>query len=153
MSDQTQPPHAGGRPSKYDPAFCEQIIAWGAAGKSKTWMAAKLGVTRECIYEWDRTIPEFSYALKRAKALEQLWWEDAGQDGMGADKFNGQVWGRSMAARFPEDWRETSRQERTGPDGGPQQLNVTGDAVAVFTRRIARLAAAGSTERPSEGSE
>lgn len=76
-------------------------------------MAATIGVSRECIYEWGRTIPEFSDALDRAKALEQLWWEDAGQTGMGADKFNGQVWGRSMAARFPDDWRETTKSENT----------------------------------------
>ena len=35
-----------------------------------------------------------------------MWWEDAGQDGMVGEKFNGQVWGRSMAARFPDEWRE-----------------------------------------------
>lgn len=103
-----------GRPSLYKPEYCEQVIEWGADGKSKTWMAAKLGVSRECIYEWERVHPDFSYALKRAKALEQMWWEDSGQDGMGADKFNGQVWGRSMAARFPEDWREKQEVDLNG---------------------------------------
>ena len=55
---------------------------------------------------WEKTHPDFSVALERAKTLEQMWWEDAGQDGMIGDKFNGAVWGRSMAARFPDDWRE-----------------------------------------------
>lgn len=103
-----------GRPSEYDPSYCEKVIEWGAAGKSKTWMAAKIGICRDTIYQWERNHPEFSDALKRAKALEQMWWEDSGQDGMTGDKFNGQVWGRSMAARFPDDWREKSELDLNG---------------------------------------
>ena len=132
----------GGRPSTYKDEYCDAVIEWGAEGKSRTWMAAKIGVHRDTIYAWEKAHPRFSDALKRAKALEQMWWEDAGQDGMGAYKFNGQVWGRSMAARFPEDWREVSRQERTGPDGGPQEHVVTTDATDTFKGRIARLATA-----------
>lgn len=48
--------------------------------------------------------------MERAKLEEQRWWEDAGQDGMTADKFNSGVWVRSMAARFSDDWRETTNQ-------------------------------------------
>lgn len=99
---------SGGRPTDYDPAYCERVIAWGRDGKSRTWMAAEIGVHRETLYNWEKQHPEFFDALKRAKALEQQWWEDAGQTGMVGDKFNGQVWGRSMAARFPDDWREKS---------------------------------------------
>lgn len=100
-----------GQPTKYDPAYCLQVIDWGRAGKSKMWIAATIGVHRDTLNEWERVHPEFSDALKRAKALEQQWWEDAGQFGMSGDKFNGQVWGRSMAARFPDDWRESTKQE------------------------------------------
>lgn len=96
-----------GRPTKYDPSYCEKVIEWGRAGKSKTWIASELNVTRECLYEWMRTNQEFSDAMTRAKQLEQRWWEDKGQDGLDADKFNGGVWSRSMAARFPQDWRES----------------------------------------------
>lgn len=103
-----------GRPSEYDPSYCEKVMEWGAAGKSRTWMAAKIGICRDTIYQWERNHPEFSDALKRAKALEQMWWEDSGQDGMTGDKFNGQVWGRSMAARFPDDWREKSELDLNG---------------------------------------
>jgi hypothetical protein len=52
-------------------------------------------------------------------AHSQLWWEDAGQNGMTADKFNASVWSRSMAARFPDDWREVKGTELSGKDGSP----------------------------------
>lgn len=111
--------HPGGRPTDYDPAHCKKVIEWGKAGKSRTWMAAELGVTRECVYNWMREHPEFSDAMAHALLLSQQWWEDAGQVGMVSDKFNNGVWSRSMAARFPEEWREVTRQEQTGANGGP----------------------------------
>lgn len=108
-----------GRPSDYDPAYCERVIELGAQGKSKAYMAAQIGVNRQTLENWAAQHEEFLGALTHALLLSQVWWEDAGQNGMAADKFNGQVWSRSMAARFPEDWRETARRELTGADGAP----------------------------------
>ncbi|MEQ1718668.1 MAG: hypothetical protein ABL907_22225 [Hyphomicrobium sp.] len=99
---------SAGRPTKYDPSFCDVVIEAGRAGKSLAWMAATLGVRRETIWDWDNNIPEFSNALAQAKLLSQLWWEDAGQNGMETQGFSASIWSRSMAARFPEDWRVKS---------------------------------------------
>lgn len=96
------------RPSKYDPAYCDSVVAWGRAGKSRAWICAELGVVRQTLKNWEAEHPDFLVAMERAKLFEQQWWEDAGQGGMAADKFNGQIWSRSMAARFPDDWREKS---------------------------------------------
>ena len=38
-----------------------------------------------------------------------------------ASEFQGNVWSRSMAARFPDDWREVKGTELTGKDGAPIQ--------------------------------
>lgn len=95
-----------GRPTLYDPSYCEKVIEWGKLGKSRTWMAANLGVARETLDNWADAQPDFLDALSRAKALEQAYWEDAGHDGMTSDKFNSGVWSKSMAARFPKEWRE-----------------------------------------------
>lgn len=97
----------GGRPTKYDPAYCEKVIHWGKQGKSRTWIASELDITRECLYEWMRVHPSFSDALTRAKIHEQRFWEDAGQVGMTGDKFNGGVWAKNMSCRFPSEWRDT----------------------------------------------
>jgi hypothetical protein len=98
-----------GRPSDYDPSYCEKVIEWGAQGKSRTWMAAKLGTHRQRLYVWEEAHPEFKDALMQAKALEQLWWEDKGQECLvmaQGSSFSQTAWSRSMAARFPDDWRE-----------------------------------------------
>jgi hypothetical protein len=97
---------SGGRPSTYDPAFCDRVIDWGKQGKSKAWMAAELGVHRDTVNEWERVHPEFSDAITRALLYSQQWWEDMGQDNLLADRFQASMWSRSMAARFPHEWRE-----------------------------------------------
>jgi hypothetical protein len=99
-----------GRPTGYDPAYCARVIELGKAGKSKVQMAAEFDVCRNTIENWARDNPEFLSALTRASTHAQAWWENAGQTGISADKFNGSVWSRSMAARFPEDWREKTEQ-------------------------------------------
>ena len=95
-----------GRPSKYDPSFCEKVEELGALGKSRIWIATELGVIDETLREWAKVHPEFSVSLTRAKQLEQRWWEDKGQDSLEASVFNGGMWAKNMAARFKE-WRET----------------------------------------------
>jgi hypothetical protein len=106
------------RPSSYNPEFCEQVLAWGAQGKSLTWMAAALDISRETIYAWARDYEDFSDAITRAKAKAQAWWEDKGQAGMEGGNLNPGIWTKSMAARFPEDWRENKGVEVTGSGGG-----------------------------------
>lgn len=120
-----------GRPSLYDPAYCDQVMEWGAQGKSKAWMCANLGIARQTLENWAEAHPEFLDAITRAMLMSQAWWEDQGQSymlmGHQSGTFNASVWSRSMAARFPADWREKSEQTIQGPDGGP---------LTVITRKI-----------------
>ena len=136
-----------GCPTKFKPEYCEQVIEYGKQGKSRAWIAATLDVSRATLDNWEAAHPDFLDAMTRAKQLEQLWWEDKGQENLNADRFQASMWSRSMAARFPNDWREVSRQEQSGPDKSPIQHNVTGDAIADLTRRLARL----SPKEPTSG--
>jgi hypothetical protein len=97
---------AGGRPSTYDPAYCEQVIELGRQGKSQVQISGAIDVPRTTMLSWAEQHPEFSTALTRAKELEQEWWENAGQNGIFLDKFNATVWKTSMAARFRDDYTE-----------------------------------------------
>jgi hypothetical protein len=110
------------RPTEYKQEYCEQVIEYGKQGKSVAWMAAELGVCKQTLHNWAEAHPEFLDAFTRAKLEAQRWWEDAGQNGMVAPGFNASIWSRSMAARFPEDWREQKGVELTGPNGGAVQF-------------------------------
>ena len=112
-----------GRPTQYDPAFCDKVVELGALGKSTEQIAGMLGFALRTIYLWRDTYPEFMQALEEAKAKELHWWEDQAQAYMlehkdGA-KLNASIWSRSMAARFPKKYRESVKQEITGENGTP----------------------------------
>lgn len=105
-----------GAPSKYDPAYCERVIELGRQGKSKVYMAGTLGVCSVTIDNWLKEHQEFFYAFSRAMTLSQIWWEDKGQGGIekAPSEFQGSLWSRSMAARFPDDWREKQDVNHSG---------------------------------------
>ena len=77
--------------------------------------------------------------MARARDLALAWWEDAGQTGMWQSpegvKLNPQLWSRSMAARFPDDYRENSKIDLSNTDG---TLQLTEAARAA---RVAELLA------------
>ena len=128
--------HPGGRPSKYKPAYCQQVIELGKEGKSQVQIACELNVDPKSLRDWAEAHEEFSLALTRAKAFEQAWWEDMGMKGLIADKFNANVWKKSMEARFRDTYTERREIEHdatdkfaqflTGIDGNSSSL-VKGD--------------------------
>jgi len=112
-----------GRPSLYNPAYCEQVIEQGKLGKSTEAIGAILGVGTATLYRWRDENPEFREALDLAKEFELQWWEDIAQlhmiENKESDRINASIWSRSMAARFPKKYREQVKQEITGADGAP----------------------------------
>lgn len=90
-----------GRPTDYDPAYCERVIKLGAEGKSKGQIARSLETSRVTLDAWAKRHPEFLYALTRAKELELALWEDKGQGSFNATAFIFQ-----MKNRFRNDYRD-----------------------------------------------
>lgn len=95
-----------GRPTDYRDEYCEQVVEWGRQGKSRVWMATRIGVISETLSNWAKEHPEFFAALTLAKELEQAHWEDLGQENIKESGFSASTWSRSMAARFPRHWAE-----------------------------------------------
>ena len=115
---------AAGRPTDYKPEYCERVIELGKTGASIVEMATEIGVDRKTLETaWPTAFPEFLQAFTQAKQFSQVWWEKVGREGMfespGGGKINATIWSRSMAARFPADWRESSKVDNTlqNPDG------------------------------------
>lgn len=115
-----------GRPSLYDPSYCDKVIELGKQGASVVEMAVEIGVSRNTLETlWPAAHPEFLEALTHARECSQAWWEKAGRVGMVENNISAPIWSRSMAARFPKDWREVKGAEITGKDGGPLATSVT----------------------------
>jgi hypothetical protein len=109
-----------GRPSSYDPAYCEKVIELGKQGMSVVEMAVSIGVSRATLEtNWPAEHPEFLEAFTHARECSQAWWENTGRVGMISNTISAPIWSRSMAARFPKDWREVKGTELTGKDGAP----------------------------------
>lgn len=108
-----------GRPTSYKATYCDQVIEEMADGKSLTAFAAEIGVARSTINVWMEANPEFSEAVKIAKAKCAAWWEARGR----SIATNGGAPGQATAVIFglknmaADDWLEKVHNEHTGKDG------------------------------------
>lgn len=112
-SEDVAAPRGRGRPTLYNPAYCEKVVEWGREGKSRAWIAAELDVAKRTLQLWEAEHPDFLASMERAKTLEQRWWEEQGQQNLATQGYQSSMWSRSMAARFPDDWREKSEVKMT----------------------------------------
>src|SRR5512134_2193192 len=114
------PKRGRGRPSTYDPAFCERVIELGEKGKSKAQIARALGCSRKSLYLWMTVHPEFAEAMKEAEFAALAWWEDMGQAGLTIPKFNAALYAFNMKNRFRDfygDKVELEHTDNTDPEG------------------------------------
>lgn len=138
MSESGKPKRERGRPTKYEAEFCAQVVEWGRLGKSRAWICASLGITRPTMLDWISIHPDFSDAMAYAKLLEQQWWEDQGQENLATQGYQQSMWSRSMAARFPDDWRERS------------ESTTTHDATDKFASLLSKVAVATESVFPGD---
>jgi hypothetical protein len=114
---------AGGRPTKYDPAFCARVVEFGKEGMGKCEMASELDIHYQTFEAWQEAHPEFSTSVKAALRHSQAWWEKNGRLATfgGIDGFNATSYIFNMKNRFSDDWRDKQEREVTGANGGPIQ--------------------------------
>lgn len=114
-----------GRPSDYKPEYCDEIVAHMSGGASITSFAAEIDVARSTINEWMSVHPEFSEAVKRAKAKCAAWWELQGRE-IATGKADGNptlvIFGLKNMA--DEDWREKHAIDHTSSDGSMTPTRV-----------------------------
>src|SRR5580704_1785114 len=114
-----------GRPTAYLPEYVDKVVEFCGEGFSLTAFAGEIGVCRDTISEWCRQHAEFSAAVSRAKAMRARWWEDRARE----IALNGGPGGQATMVIFglknhaPEDFKEVTRQEHTGKDGGPIEVD------------------------------
>lgn len=116
-------PNPIGRPSKYDPAYCNQIVEHMAQGASMASFAAEIDVARSTLNVWADEHPEFLEAINKGKAKCAAWWERLGRDGASGSKDVNPtlvIFGlKNMAA---EDWREKQEIANSGEQTFTQKI-------------------------------
>jgi len=122
MSEKETVKRPVGRPTKYKPEYCERIIELGKQGYSYAEIAADLEVDKASLYDWAAAHEDFSTALRAAKTYEQAWFEREARSNMKNRDFNANLWYRSAASRFREDYTERKETQVTGANGGPVQV-------------------------------
>lgn len=101
-----------GRPSKYDEAFCDQVIDFMGQGLSLTAFAGEISVARSTINEWINNHPEFSEAVKIGQAKRTASLER----GLLSEEIGPKVTARIFALKNadPEGWRDKREVEHSG---------------------------------------
>ncbi len=137
MTDQPKP---SGRPTKYDPAYCEAVIEDAAKGFSLSAFCGGIMVARDTLTGWRQQHPEFDEACKVAKLVRARFLETGIMDmsvpapAMNARKF-------ALVNCAEEDWREPKQiLEHTGTDGGPIRTQGTVDVTGLSAEQLAVLA-------------
>lgn len=103
-----------GRPSKYDPAFCDTAEATLSKGYSEAVLAGDLGVCIDTISEWKNVHPDFSVSVKVGRAKGARVWED--RLAKLADENQGNATGIifGLKNRQPSEWRDKTETEHSG---------------------------------------
>lgn len=110
-----------GRPSSYDPKYCEMLIEHMEKGLSFEAFAGVVGTTKKTLYSWADKHEEFLNAKEIGTELSRIFWEKLGidhiinrsdsefQGGSSSRSLNASVWIFNMKNRFK--WRDKQPDE------------------------------------------
>jgi transposase len=103
-----------GRPTKYDPAMCDDVVNTMRGGGTKLEVCAELGIVYDTFLEWQRIHPEFFEAVKQGTGLSEAFWTRLGQAGATGSNPNANAtfWIFNMKNRF--DWSDKRDIHQTG---------------------------------------
>jgi hypothetical protein len=170
------------RLTSYDPIATPLLVKyWTRDGLTIAEIAGRLGVSDRTIFRWQAQYPDLCQALKESRELadgkveDSLFRRACGYD-VEVEEIDGTlgedgklVGGRShkttkhvppdptscifwLKNRRPDKWRDVTRQENTGLDGGPQEVRVTLiDQIRNELKGAAQARRSGSDRAPEGG--
>ncbi len=109
-----------GRPSKYDPKYCETVIEMMSKGYSKEAVAGYIGISKNTLYQWAKANPDFQDAIDIGVQKARLFFDEVLVNHITHTKngtqINGQVYALNMKNRFNfTDKKEVDLGEKTLP--------------------------------------
>jgi DNA-binding XRE family transcriptional regulator len=102
-----------GAPSKFKPAYCDEVITHCSDGASLLSFAAEIGVARSTIQQWEIDHPEFSVAVKIAKAKCAAWWERVNRHNAQTNQGNATSCIFGLKNMGADDWRDRKETDIT----------------------------------------
>ena len=117
MTDKRTVQRGPGRPTTYDPALGEKIVAIMTEGLSLSAAAAECDVHRQRVYEWEAAHPEFAELVRLGRVKRQAFLERRLLSAAEGPVVTSSIFALKNAA--PDDWLEKAHLEHTGKDGGP----------------------------------
>lgn len=132
--------NVGGRPTSYDPSYCNLVIEDARIGFSLSAFAGGIQVSRQTITDWRKAHPEFDAACLTAKVVRARFLEggmmerDIPAPAMNARKF-------ALVNCAEEDWRSESVIKHVGgdPAAGDKPIQTI-DLSACSPEQLAALA-------------
>jgi transcriptional regulator with XRE-family HTH domain len=103
-----------GRPTKYEPEFCERAREFLAQGYSLAAFAGSIGVSYSTVRLWEQEHPEFSAAVKDGRAGATLWWENRARALAQGGEGNATTVIFGLKNRAPEEWKDKRETELSG---------------------------------------
>lgn len=122
---------AAGRPSKYDPRFCEEVEDLMRQGFSKTAAAGAIGVDRDTFLNWAKEHPEFFGAVKRGEAARTHKLETDLLLAPDGPNVTSRIFALKNAA--PDEWKDKQSVDHTNSDGSLSSFLA---AVAAGTKHV-----------------
>jgi hypothetical protein len=112
-----------GRPTSYDPKYCEMLIEHMATGMSFEAFAGLIEVSNKTLYSWAEANPDFLHAKEIAFEKSRLFWEKASVEHLinqyQGPTLNNTNWVFNMKNRFPKEWRDRQEIEHSGDAAKP----------------------------------
>ena len=136
----TTTPRGPGRPTSYDPSYCDLVIEDARIGYSLSAFAGGIQVSRQTITDWRKAHPDFDVACATAKVVRARFLEggmmerDIPAPAMNARKF-------ALVNCAEEDWRAESTIKHVGgdPAAGDKPIQVL-DLSTATPEQLAALA-------------
>lgn len=135
-------------------AFCAALAETGQVSKA----CAAVGISRQTAYGWREDLPDFAEAWERAAKIStsvledeavrranEGWDEPVYHQGVqcgSVRKYSDTLLIFTLKARDPAKYRENTRMELTGADGGPVQMDDKASAA-----RLAQILALAQTRK------
>jgi hypothetical protein len=77
-----------GRPTSYNPEYCQVIEQLGADGLTVIELAVSLGVKKQTLYDWAALHPDFADAFTRAKESSEAFFTRTVRENLSNRDFN-----------------------------------------------------------------